>query len=322
MTDTKQTFDFKEVDGQVAMTIVDVKQALNQLVFNFNTLSEKLKDRNIQRADKQKAKDAQVECVKQMLDITVAGITAGMLETDDLGVLRADVNEKTFKGNVGHVNSILKKYIEEKKEQDLDKKLSDVELAKLMESPYSYTDPSEAHDIDPARFNDKGVAELRPDETIPEPNGDDVIKLETNDPKDDITIDKSAGLAYVKKGDKTFVKSLRDKGYVWYEVGKAIAISVFGFVWNLVLAVSKRVINYIWTLVCNTTTLGINVVKDTGVEGTTFWGKVVNAKNNAVAKIKAKEKEQESNPAQALEAPKSVVLPAENTELDLVGVPA
>ena len=100
MTDTKQTFDFKEVDGQVAMTIVDVKQALKQLVFNFNTLSEKLKDRNIQRADKQKAKDAQVECVKQMLDITVAGITAGMLETDDLGVLRADVNEKTFKGNV------------------------------------------------------------------------------------------------------------------------------------------------------------------------------------------------------------------------------
>ena len=125
MTDTKQTFDFKEVDGQVAMTIVDVKQALKQLVFNFNTLSEKLKDRNIQRADRQKAKDAQVECVKQMLDITVAGITAGMLETDDLGVLRADVNEKTFKGNVGHVNSILKKYIEEKKEQDLDKKLSE-----------------------------------------------------------------------------------------------------------------------------------------------------------------------------------------------------
>ena len=33
MTDTKQTFDFKEVDGQVAMTIVDVKQALKQLVF-------------------------------------------------------------------------------------------------------------------------------------------------------------------------------------------------------------------------------------------------------------------------------------------------
>lgn len=62
--------------------------------------------------------------------------------------------------------------------------------------------------------------------------------------------------------------------------------------------------------------------KDTGVEGTTFWGKVVNAKNNAVAKIKAKEKEQESNPVQAIEAPKSVVLPAENTELDLVGVPA
>ena len=91
---------------------------------------------------------------------------------------------------------------------------------------------------------------------------------------------------------------------------------------KLVLAVSKRVISYIWTLVCNTTTLGINVVKDTGVEGTTFWGKVVNAKNNAVAKIKAKEKEQESNPVQAIEAPKSVVLPAENTELDLVGVPA
>ena len=52
------------------------------------------------------------------------------------------------------------------------------------------------------------------------------------------------------------------------------------------------------------------------------WGKVVNAKNNAVAKIKAKEKEQESNTVQAIEAPKSVVLPAENTELDLVGVPA
>ena len=119
MTDTKQTFDFKEVDGQVAMTIVDVKQALKQLVFNFNALSEKLKDRNIQRADKQKAKEAQVECVKQMLDITVAGITAGMLETDDLGVLRADVNEKTFKGNVGHVNSILKSISRKRKNKTL-----------------------------------------------------------------------------------------------------------------------------------------------------------------------------------------------------------
>ena len=43
MTDTKQTFDFKEVDGQVAMTIVDVKQALNQLVLTSMLLVKKLK---------------------------------------------------------------------------------------------------------------------------------------------------------------------------------------------------------------------------------------------------------------------------------------
>lgn len=277
-------FEIKEVDGKTVGTVQDVEKAVQTLVTNINLASDKIKDRNFVGPKKDNMLKIQKECIHQMLDIVIAGLHSGMIECDKLGVLRADVDQTVFKGNAGHVNKTLKAYIAEKKAQDADKKLSDVELAKLMESPYEYIDAHRVKPIDESRFNEQGIAELAVNEPIPEVNDVTVVKIESNT-DEQIVVDKVAKQAYITKGGKTFVKNLKDKGYVWAQVAKAIAISAFGLLWSVVMSVSKRVLTYAWDFISRTCRLLSDLVVDTGVNGCGFWSKVVKAKDEALAKV-------------------------------------
>lgn len=125
-----------EVDNQAVITVTDIEKGVKDLVQNWN-IQVNLK--TVIRKDRETLAASSKEVVRNILDIVIAGIHIGEVTKDDLGVLRADVDTKQFT-NAGHVNRILKDYINGKNVKDADKKLSDVDLAKLMETPYSYTD--------------------------------------------------------------------------------------------------------------------------------------------------------------------------------------
>ena len=276
-----------EVDNQAVVTVTDIEKGVKDLVQNWNNIQVKLKDRNLRKEEREKLVVSGQEIIRNLLDIVVAAIHIGEITTDDLGVLRAKVNAKDFT-NAGHVNSILKEYIEEKKVKDSDKKLSDIELAKLMETPYQYTDKENIKPIDMEKFDKNGVYKVQSESEIPEVNDDTVIKITPNDGSEPIIVDKESEVAYIKKDGEVFAKSLKGKAITWFETTKLIAVNIFGLVWNTIYRIAKVVIARILKLAGYVVESGLELASVPVTEGKNFWGRMKDLKKSVHTNLVSK----------------------------------
>lgn len=276
-----------EVNDQAVVTVTDIEKGVRELVENWNNIQIKLKDRNLRKEERENLVTAGKEVIRNILDIVVAGIHIGEVTKDDLGVLRANVDSKQF-NNAGHVNRILKDYIDEKNIKDGDKKLSDIDLAKLMETPYSYTDKENIKQIDMDKFDKNGVYQVKSESEVPEVNDDTVIELTPNDGSEPIIVDKEAEVAYIKKDGKTFAKSLKGKAITWFETTKLIAINIFGLVWNTVYRIAKAIILRILKLAQGVVSTGVEVTAIPMSESLSFWGKMKSLKNTVHSNLVSK----------------------------------
>ena len=273
------TLKLAEVDNQAVITVTDIEKGVKDLVQNWNNIQVKLKDRNLRKEDRENLVTTGKEVIRNILDIIIAGIHIGEVTKDDLGVLRADVDTKQFT-NAGHVNRILKDYIEEKNIKDADKKLSDVDLAKLMETPYSYTDKENIKQIDMEKFDKNGVYKVQSESEIPEVNDDTVIKITPNDGSEPIIVDKESEVAYIKKDGEVFAKSLKGKAITWFETTKLIAANIFGLIWNTIYRIAKAIIVRILKLAGGIVESGVEVASVPVTEGKNFWGRMKNLKKS------------------------------------------
>ena len=276
-----------EVDNQAVITVTDIEKGVKDLVQNWNNIQVKLKDRNLRKEDRENLVTTGKEVIRNILDIIIAGIHIGEVTKDDLGVLRADVDTKQFT-NAGHVNRILKDYIDEKNVKDADKKLSDVDLATLMETPYSYTDKENIKQIDMEKFDKNGVYKVQSESEIPEVNDDTVIKITPNDGSEPIIVDKESEVAYIKKDGEVFAKSLKGKAITWFETTKLIAVNIFGLVWNTIYRIAKVVIARILKLAGYVVESGLELASVPVTESKSFWSKMKGLKESVHSNLVSK----------------------------------
>lgn len=123
------------------ITIENCEKAIDDIVRSLNDLNIALKDRNLKAEKKVELKGALESGVHNLVDLVAASLSAGYIKEDKYKVLRATVTPKAFKGFSGHVNAIIKKYMEEQKKVPLhkDASISLIELARLVETPYRKT---------------------------------------------------------------------------------------------------------------------------------------------------------------------------------------
>ena len=281
------TLKLAEVDNQAVVTVTDIEKGVKDLVQNWNNIQVKLKDRNLRKEDRENLVTTSKEVVRNILDIVIAGIHIGEVTKDDLGVLRADVDTKQFT-NAGHVNRILKDYINEKNVKDADKKLSDIDLAKLMETPYSYTDKENIKQIDMEKFDKNGVYKVQSESEIPEVNDDTVIKITPNDGSEPIIVDKESEVAYIKKDGEVFAKSLKGKAITWFETTKLIAVNIFGLVWNTIYKIAKVVIARILKLAGYVVESSLELASVPVTESKSFWSKMKSLKESVHSNLVSK----------------------------------
>lgn len=254
---------FKNTTTNEILTEHDPKVTLRETIKTVNVLSDKLKNRNLVGDERKQVEQTRSDLLLHALQLTAGAIQFDQLASDEYGFLRANVSKKTFKDS-GRINAILKGHIANISKEQADKTLNDIELAKLMETPFQMVDVSvdeietvtaeevveeakqQKAELDRSKFDDKGIQEVSP-EQVPTPNDSTVIKVESNH-KDDtnIIVDKEEKVAYVEQDGKTFAKDL-DKdgeGAKWYQKAKDILVGAFGYLWDKFLDLAKALFQF------------------------------------------------------------------------------
>ena len=272
------------------IVIQDPAKAIDTAVKSINNINVELSKRNCVGPKKDELQKAFKDTVTQMVDLTSASIVQGLLEPKDLydNILQAKVDKKTFKKCSGHVNKIIKEYIQEEQKIEIHEgaTISTVELAKLIKTPYKYADTEEEMDVATDDGYDENNVKQVDVEEVPEVNGDTVVETYSTQ-GERIVFDKEEGTAYVngnKKGETvTWKKKLAGKGFTWAMFVKNVIGGIFKLVWDIVYAVCANTVGVCLGLLSLGTTFIMNTGKDIAGAGVNLWHTLKEAHSNAVS---------------------------------------
>lgn len=234
----------------------ELKKGVNLI----NSLTDKLKNRNLPKANRDKLVEARYKALKGLVQLTAGAIQCGKMQSDEYGFLRANVSKKIK--DSGTINRLLVTILDEISTGDRSKLFSDIEIAKLLETPYRLerednlepTTPEEMMEKarqkvsgeapetpkvqdDPIDFGEDGIASVT-EEQVPEVDDVNVVEIKSNHPKDEkIIVDKKESVLYLKEeGDENFtVKKLDhqdEEESGWAKVGKSLVTGFFGYLWQ------------------------------------------------------------------------------------------
>lgn len=127
-------------NGEI-ITVENCEKAIDDVVRSLNEINVALKNRNLPKEKKEELQSAMKAGVENLVDLTAASLVGGFITVDKYKILRAEVSPKSFKGFSGHVNGMIKTYMEVQTKAPIhtNSHLSLVELAKLVETPYRTT---------------------------------------------------------------------------------------------------------------------------------------------------------------------------------------
>lgn len=272
-----------EITDENSLLISDPKQNMKSRISVIQNLALQLKNSNLQGPRRVEVDKHLTESIESYILFMAACINNNLIETDESGILKGDAESKYFKKSCGHINAKAKAFLakQEKVAAHKGAKVSETELAKLIETPYEYVPTRE----DATEYDANNIAQV---EAAPEVNGDTVVEINCTDGSK-ITVDKNDSAMYVEveneSGEKiTFKRKVMGTAYTWFETGKNIAVAFLGLVWDLVkcagLFVGSLVTGTIGTLTGSVVGLTTNI----GKSGSTFMGRM------KAAHTKAKEK--------------------------------
>lgn len=279
--------------------INDTAKLIKETIGTINAINIQLKNSNLV-GDKRKAVEETFRVsVEQLVDITAAGLINNVIETDKHQILQAKVNSKEFKNCSGHVNSIIKKYLTVKQGIPLHEgaQISDIELAKLIQTPYSTT--KEGADIAAKSIEEQkqeataqGFDEnqMKMVDMMPGVNGDSVVAISSIHGEEAV-VDKKEKAIYVKGNvDGKMViwkKKIVSTAFTWFETAKNVAVAMFKLVWSVVASVGSSVLGG----VIGIGAVAVGIVTNTGSGiiqgGKSFWGSLKAARKDAQAKARA-----------------------------------
>ena len=279
--------------------INDCEKVIKETIQAINAINIKLKDKNLV-GDKRKAVEESFRVtVEQLVDITAAGLNNNIIKTDEYQILQAKVNSKVFKNSSGHVNSIIKKYLTVKQGIPIHEgaQISDVELAKLIQTPYSTT--KEGADIaaksieeQKQEATEQGFDEnqMKMVDSMPNVNEDSIIAIRAITGEEAV-VDKEEKAIYIKGNvDGKMViwkKKIVSTAFTWYETAKNVAVAMFKLVWSIVASVGSSLLGG----VIGIGAVAVGIVTNTGVGimegGKSFWKNLKSARKDAQAKARA-----------------------------------
>lgn len=281
--------------------INDCEKLIKETIQTVNKINIAFKDKNLVGKKREEANKTFEAAVEQLVDITSAGLLNNLIESDPYDILQAKVDPKVFKNCAGHVNSIIKRYLTEKQNIPLHEgaQISDVELAKLIQTPYRTTE-AEATEVLKSIEEQKAeaIAKEGYDENLmkqvksmPEVNEDSVIVV-TSVSGEEAIIDKDEKAIYMKGNvDGKMViwkKKLVSMASTWYETAKNIAISFFKLVWSYVSSVGSSLIGG----AIGIGKVSVDIVANTGkgmFEGSkSFWKNLKSSRKDAIETTKEK----------------------------------
>lgn len=235
-----------KLDDQ-GLLIKDPKKALELHITSLQNTISSLKNRNIKGEQRKILEVKFKDSITSYIDIVAACINNNIVDSDKTGILQGNANKKYFKDYVGHINKIAKQHLLDKSKISATKDalISDTELAKLIETPYTLeeteTPLSKETPIDDSVYDDKGITYVEATD-VPEVDGVSVIELECTDGSK-VTVDKENNTLYTEVTDNqgetiTLKRKILNIAHTWYETAKNIAISIFGLVWSSIKTVS------------------------------------------------------------------------------------
>lgn len=282
------------------------EKLIKETIQSINAINIKLKDKNLVGAKRVAVEETFQVSVEQLVDITAAALNNGIITTDEHGIIQAKVSSKTFKNCAGHVNSIIKKYLTIKQKVPLHTgaQISDIELAKLIQTPYSDTKEGADEAAKLMKEPKQSVEEQKEEATaqgyddnqmklvdmMPGVNGDSVVTISSIHGEEAV-VDKKEKAIYVKGnvGGKMVIwkKKIVSTAYTWYETAKNVAIAMFKLVWSYVSSVGSSIFGG----VIGIGAVAVGMVTNTGngiVEGSkSFWSSIKSARKEAKAKARA-----------------------------------
>lgn len=219
-----------------ALAITNVSSAVKKAIEGINRYSLVVLNRNAKKADKDNAEASRRKALEALVDLVASGITLNQIQNDKWGVLKASMSGMHDQPKV---NAILRQILEDKTKGQADKLLTDVEIAKLIETPnMKLVDPKDFVKVDVESLS-RTPTEV-PNESVPTPDDDVVVEVKTNNPTDEsVIIDKANGIAYLMKNGQYYAKTLQGLSKSWFETAKEILTNVFGFIWAKTLEFFK-----------------------------------------------------------------------------------
>ena len=271
-----------EITNDNELLIKDPKKNLAARIKVIQQLCENLKNRNLVGKERDDAQTNFDLAIEQYVLMVSACINNNLISTDDTGILQCDAKSKYFKGSVGHVNKSAKQALANHADKAAHEgaKLSETELAKLVETPYNYRPEVAAEDT--TVYDDNNISQV---DAAPEANGDDIIEISCTDGSK-VTIDKNDSSMYVEAVAPsgklvTFKRKVISAAFTWYETARIIAVSFLGFVWDLVKCVGlfggALISGTLGTITGSTVALVSNV----GTAGKGLFGKIKSAHASA-----------------------------------------
>lgn len=222
---------------------VNPEKALKQGIYFLNQIADQFKNKNLvgkKRADLETSRE---KICLSLVDLVAGAIQANIFTADEYGILKANVQPKVFK-DAGRINKILKTILDKKKVSQDSKMLDDIELAKLIETPYVVRDANDSNlvKLDLSKFGANGVQAISKDQ-VPTPTEDGaIVEINSNHPDDKgIIVDKVNNIAYIEKANTWYAKLIL-KTSSWYETAKTICTNVFGYVWKKLFELANKLV--------------------------------------------------------------------------------
>lgn len=239
---TNKTPNVSVVTKEKVTTINDVPKALADENAKMNEIMKALKQKNPQGPQRAAIMDHIRLSTENMVAITISALQNGLIETDEYGLITGKINADKFKGYAGDVSKYAKAFTSKMQKTPAQEGalISDVELAKLMETPYEY----EPKDISQEEGYDENNMKQVDKKDIPEVNDTTVTKI--TDVEGNVAIvDKEENAVYMEGTDPetgeqvTWKKRILSRGRQWFEIAKVIATSLFNFCWDTVKSVAQ-----------------------------------------------------------------------------------
>lgn len=206
-------------DNNIKVAIKDPRATIKATIDAINTISVRLKDRNMVGPIRDKAYDDRYTLLDNLMMLVAGAIITQAIERDEWGVLACKVDPKVFKESKD-INSILSKVRSEKADKRPLSNLSEIEIARILNPPV---------------------------EKLPEDDGETTVEdvlnvVKVQAAEGDFTVNKEEGTIEATTADGKTVKAKLPKGEEdgWFSSASGFLTKSLNVSWSCIKAIATK----------------------------------------------------------------------------------